>query len=145
MSFLYPLPQPLSPHLCRILRLNAFCTAARLPFSRSRGFRHWLAKPPELGSSLWIPFPQTLVRTREWRSLLWLCVYVFFALYFVHVVGCILPGILGERFSLSHLFQHIVVLGCVSSLVSAFFPRPSQLPVSQRESLLLNQKFSERS
>lgn len=111
---------------------------------RSLSLSRWLAKPPELGYSLWILFPQTLVRTREWRSLLWLCVYVFFALYFVRVAECILPGILGERFSLSHLFQHIV-LGCVSSLVSAFSPRPSQLPVSQRESLFLNQKFSERS
>ena len=106
LSFSYPLPQPLFPHLCRILRSNVHC-ALLLQGSSSLWlcWSSWPGKPGSWGSSLWILFPQTLVCTRERRSLLWMCVYIFFALYFVHVVRCILPGILDGRFSLDIYFS----------------------------------------
>ena len=83
---------------------------------------------------------------QERCSLLWMCVYIFFTLYFVHVVLCILPGILDGRFSLDIYFGILSSwAACLSSLVSVSSPCPSQLPVSQRESLFLNQKLSEQS
>ena len=147
LSFSYPLPQPLFPHLCRILRSNVHC-ALLLQGSSSLWlcWSSWPGKPGSWGSSLWILFPQTLVCTREWCSLLWMCVYIFFTLYFVHVVRCILPGILDGRFSLDIYFGILSsCAACMSSLVSESSPCPSQLPVSQRESLFLKQKLSEQS